>query len=121
MPASELDRHREALVSREEALLRGERLPPNLNLQRRTDANVANPVASDPSIHDQSSGFVGRQAVLDKQSRTRPWADTLTASLERPGFRKPGFCGSDWDWRLLILIASRANHDGEVVIPTSRS
>ena len=44
MPASELDRHRKALVGREEALLRGERLPPNLNLQRRTDANVADPV-----------------------------------------------------------------------------
>jgi transposase len=44
MPASELDRHCEALVSREEALLRGERLPPDLNMQRRPDANVANPV-----------------------------------------------------------------------------
>jgi hypothetical protein len=41
-------------------------------------------------------------------------ADTLTACLKRPGFRRPGFCGTDWDWRPLILIASRANHDGEV-------
>jgi hypothetical protein len=32
----------------------------------------------------------------------------------------PGFCGTDWDWRLLILIATRANHDGEVTPPVDR-
>src|SRR4029450_872631 len=33
----------------------------------------------------------------------------------------PGFCGTDWDWRLLILIATRANHDGEVSPPVDRN
>jgi hypothetical protein len=44
MLPSELDHHSEALVLREEALLRSVRLPPDLNLQRRTDLNVPNPV-----------------------------------------------------------------------------
>lgn len=34
---SELDRHREALLAREDALLRCEQLPPDLDLQRRTN------------------------------------------------------------------------------------
>jgi hypothetical protein len=44
MAASELDRHSQALVLREEALLRCERLPPDLDLQRGPDSNVPNPV-----------------------------------------------------------------------------
>ena len=44
MSASELDRHGEALVLREEALLRCERLPPDLDLQCRTGSDVPNPV-----------------------------------------------------------------------------
>jgi hypothetical protein len=53
-----------------------------------------------------------------RQSDKRPdpdLADTLTACLKRALVSvKPGFCGTDWDWRLLILIGSRANHDGEI-------
>jgi hypothetical protein len=29
---------------------------------------------------------------------------------EAPGISRPGFCGTGWDWRLLILIATPANH-----------
>jgi hypothetical protein len=47
-------------------------------------------------------------------------ADTLTACLKRPRLRKPSFCGTDWDGRLLILITTRANHDGEVTIGCRR-
>ena len=34
----------------------------------------------------------------------------------RLGSRKPGLCGTDWDGHLLILIATRANHEEEVTI-----
>ena len=47
-------------------------------------------------------------------------ADTLTACLKRPRFRKPGFCGTDWDWRLLILVGSRANHNDGEATPEDR-
>jgi hypothetical protein len=57
-PASEVDRHRKSLGGREEALLRGERLPPNLNLQRRTDANVADPVGVLPQTEQITASWV---------------------------------------------------------------
>ena len=47
-------------------------------------------------------------------------ADTLTACLKRPRFRKPGFCGTDWDWRLLILVGGRANHNDGEATPEDR-
>ena len=34
--------------------------------------------------------------------------------LSARGSGSQGFCGTDWEWRLLILIGSRANHDEEV-------
>ena len=72
MSASELDHHSEALVIREEVLLRRERLPSDLNLQRRPDLNVPNPVSgvTPTRADDCFVGFrVPRQGHRDSGAR----------------------------------------------------
>src|SRR5512133_2243378 len=58
---------------------------------------------------ESAKGFWVASYTSARQAAGPGSADTLTARLKRPGFRKPGFCGTDWGWRLLILIGSRAN------------
>jgi hypothetical protein len=60
-----------------------------------------------------ASDTSGRQAAGPDR------ADTPHSVSEAPGFRKPGFCRTDWDWRP-DLDRTAGEHDGEVTPPVDR-
>jgi hypothetical protein len=57
---SKLDGHVEAFVLGEEALLGGERLPADPDLERRTNSDVAHPVRTLPQTEQMTASLVAR-------------------------------------------------------------